>query len=418
MMQSTGVERPAHYGYSIVQLILSLLTTLMLWGVALLFMGLGVVSGVSGMAGLGEGFPGGGAGLLLLAGNFGACGLLLLPSAYYAWQRVAGHPAPAGRQTPAWLRPTRLILALPLVLLAGYFVAQNPNLSFLLPPLHVLAVGLPVLWIVYLAARGLPSGSPQRAWGVFGSGMVLGPALIMVLEILALVVCAGLAIAFVTSQPDLVEMLNSLVAQLTAGQIDQEGLVNALVPWLVKPGVIIAAILFAAVIVPLIEEAIKPIGVWLLAGFGLSPAAGFALGAISGAGYALFESLLLSSTGEGWIAVVVARMSTGVIHILNTGLMGWALASAWREKRYLRLGATYLFVVSLHGLWNGLSVFNAIYEALGLVGVQPAPKLVSWIGPLVPYLLAGITVAVFALMLVMNRNLRWQVQRTVKSMEK
>ena len=410
-MQITATERPPHYGYSIVQLVLSLLAVLFLWGAGLLFLGLGLISSLSGVADLEQGFPGGGMEIWLIAGNFVACGLLLLPSAYYAGRRIAGHPVPAGRQLPGWLRPTVLILAWPLVLLAGYFVSRDASLVFLIPPLHVLAVGLPVLWLVYLAARGLPSGSPQRAWGAFSSGLVLTPVLILIIEMLALAACAGLAIAFMASQPELLEQLNSLVLQITQGQLDQEGLVRALVPWLEKPWVILVALAFMAVIVPLIEEAFKPIGVWLLMGFGLSPAAGFALGAICGAGFALFESLFMPSAGEGWTVVVVTRVSAGLIHILNTGLMGWALASAWREKRYLRLGITYLFVVSLHGLWNALSLFSAVDEVLGQVGTQPVPRLIAWIGPLAPYLLVGITVGIFALLLVMNRNLRLQQQR-------
>jgi RsiW-degrading membrane proteinase PrsW (M82 family) len=84
----------------------------------------------------------------------------------------------------------------------------------------------------------------------------------------------------------------------------------------------------------------------------LTPVEGFTAGLLSGAGYALFESLALASGGEQWAALVFARIGTAGIHILTTGLTGWALVLAWRRRRFLRLAATYVFVVSVHGVWN------------------------------------------------------------------
>ncbi len=120
----------------------------------------------------------------------------------------------------------------------------------------------------------------------------------------------------------------------------------------------------------MIEEALKPIGVWLLFGRRLTPAAGFAAGALSGAGYALIESLALTSSGEAWSSLVLARTGTSAVHILTAGLTGWALVLAWQKRRFLPLLLAYLCAVMIHGLWNGLTLmysFNLLINYDGVV---------------------------------------------------
>lgn len=345
--------------------------------------------------------------MFMLAAGLTACALFLIPSAYYAWKRISGRPVSQLPALPKALRPSLLILVLPLVLLLGYWISRSPGISWLiLPPLHILVIGLPVLWLVYLAVRKLPLGSPQRMWGVFGSGLVLGPFLIMALELAALIIVGLIGMVFLLNQPGLVEQLSTLAQSLQEGTASQEELIQEVLPWLTKPGVILAVIAFAAVIVPLIEEAVKPIGVWLLVSFKLSPAAGFAAGALSGAGYAFFESLALAGSGTDWAASVLARIPTGVIHILNTALMGWALTLAWRDKRYGNLGLTYLVVVFVHGVWNSLAIISAIDALLTQQGLESPLGAASWIGPAAPYLLVGITLSMFAVIIWMNRRLQ------------
>ena len=104
-------------------------------------------------------------------------------------------------------------------------------------------------------------------------------------------------------------------------------LLDQLETYLMQPSTLYIALLFGALIVPLLEELFKPIGVWLLVGRKPSPAQGFAAGLLSGAGYALFENFSLgASAGEDWAMVVVARIGTSLIHIVTAGLMGWALS--------------------------------------------------------------------------------------------
>jgi len=341
-------------------------------------------------------------------------GLLLIPSAGLAGLRLIGRKL-GTFSLPSWLRPTLIIFLLPLVLLAGRWVSNQEQIAWLaLPPLHILAVGLPILWLAYLTVRGLPVGSAQRLWGILGSSSVLSPFLILLLELAAVLGGLVIWVALLSGNPDAMSEFGLLASRLEQARNSPQLLLHILQPYLTNPQVIFAAFAFGTVIVPLIEEALKPLAVWFLAGARLRPAGGFVAGAVCGAGYALAESLLLSSNGGAeWVSLVFARMGTGVVHILASGLTGWALALAWNKHRrervqgYLGLGIAYLAAVGLHGLWNGLTlllVAAGISQTLG----QTGPKWLGLADQIVPYALVGLTIAGLIALLWINARLRQQ----------
>jgi hypothetical protein len=389
---------------SVAQFALNALALFFLWGSTATLLAFAVTDRLGVVASQNGTLP-----VTLFAAVSFVSGLLLVPSIYFAFRRIIHHPVVRmDERWLHWLRPTFLIFLFPLVLLLGYWVSTNSNLSwFLLPPLHVLAIGLPVYGLLYLAVRHLPLGRPQRIWGVLSSGLLLGPACIMVLEIGALLVYALVALLAMMSQPQAMSQLNALLQHLqTTPDAAPSLLTNFFQPYITRPVVIFGAFSFAAVVVPLIEELFKPIGVWLLAGRGLTPPAGFAAGAISGAGYALFESLSITTNGTSWIFVVVARIGTDVIHILTAGLTGWALVLAWRERRYLRLAVTYLCAVAIHGLWNGLTVFSTLSELAPTRGSAANLSFLHQVGGAAPYGLFSLAIGGFIVLLLCNRSLR------------
>jgi hypothetical protein len=341
--------------------------------------------------------------LLLLAAGLGMSGILLLPSAVYSFLHLI-RKADLQNRSVFSVRPTILIFALPLVLLAGYLVSRNSQWAWLLlPPLQVIAVGLPILWLVYLGRRGLPAGSLQRAWGVFGSGLALSPLLIMLAEIGAFIGFLIFGFIYLMGRPELGVELSTLVERLVQAPPNPEIYQRILSLYLMQPGIIFSAFLFIAVIVPLIEEALKPVGVWLLAGRNLTPGAGFVAGTLSGAGYALFESLANTSGAGDWTVIATARIGTGVIHILTAGLTGWGLASAWREENYLRLGAAYSIAVLLHGLWNALTL---LASGAQLFGTEFKTPFVNNLATIAPLALAILALTGFAILLGANRILK------------
>jgi RsiW-degrading membrane proteinase PrsW (M82 family) len=293
------------------------------------------------------------------------------------------------------------------VIFLGYWISEYTSLSWLfLPPLHILAITLPALFLVYLAGRQLPYGSPQRAWGVFNSGLVLGPSLIIFIEMIALVSLATLVLIYLAGQPDILNQLLSLskALQVNPSAIDQ--LFETLSPYLIRPGIIAAILTFTSLIVPLIEEALKPVGVWLLARRRLTPAAGFVAGALSGAGFALFESLFVAGLGESWAILALTRAVTVLVHVTTTAFVGWALVGAFRGRRFLQLGLTYLAAVAIHGLWNGLAVIEFLNVFNQSLSGSTGMPILSALGIIALPALAGIALCLLSALLIGNQRLR------------
>lgn len=388
---------------TIIQFVFSVVAILGFWALALALLVFGIFSPVDFQGGNLEKLS-----LYVFAAGSAAVGLLVVPSAVYSFNRISGRDIAVRFPDRWWLHPTILILALPAVLLLGHLAARQGSFGLLLLPFfHILAVGLPVLWFLYLGVRGLPLGSQQRRWGVFDSGLVLGPIMIMVVEVILLGVVILVIGLFLINQPDLLRELFTDIEGLVNSNADPDQIITELRPFLLNPAVIFLVYLFAALLVPLVEEALKPVGVWLLINRGISPAEGFTAGLMSGAGYAFFESLALTSAAEQWMMVVVARIGTAVIHILTAGLMGWAMVYSWRNSSYLRLGFTYLGVVCLHGLWNGLTLLMVL--ALIIEESNPVSEIyfgVPAIGGLVPFFLGMLSLTAFLALLWVNRYLK------------
>lgn len=294
------------------------------------------------------------------------CQVLILIASVYPLARLAGWSYSTPKIFSNFSHPAYWLAILPIILVTGHWVLKNQITALIfLPVLHVLAISIPIYWLIIIATRNLPTLSNQRAWGSFTCGLVLSPLIIIIVEIFALLGLGIVMAVYLSSSPGLIDEIMALSHKMMVFQYDPELIIPLITPYLTHPVSIFALLGFGAVVVPLIEELIKPIGVWLLAGYRQTPQQGFIAGVLSGAGYALFESLALTSNVDEWSTVVIMRIGTAIIHITTTGLMGWALASAWHTNSYLQLGITYLLAVSIHGLWN-FNTFMAMLSGLSM----------------------------------------------------
>jgi len=321
----------------------------------------------------------------MVAASLAFAGVLVLPSAWYAWKQIAFpglEPTPQTEHRSFGLILTILVLVLVggALLLGNYASQENRIAWFLLPPLNIIATGLPALWLIYIGTHGLIPGFPRRQWGVFATGLVLGPVIILVLELILLIGMGIVAVLWVLLDPSLANQLNGLVFRLQSVAPNTDAILKILLPFLLNPGVIFLVFAFISVLVPMLEEALKPLGVWFLYGQKITPAQGFGYGVLSGAGFGLFENLgNTSSGGETWALLASTRISTLLLHCFTAGLVGWALASAWSQKRYLRLGITYAIAVLVHGLWNGMAVLSLVSSLQGLPNIS-IPNSLQQIG--------------------------------------
>jgi hypothetical protein len=395
------VKSGANHIPSLLSSLLFILGGLLLLGISLV-MGMAVLVALLTGAGMQAEQP-----IFLIAFGFEA--ILLFAAAFFSLQRYRREPG-ADRNVslslPAWQIGLSFVIA-GVSLLIGYLIGDIRSLDWLfLPLLTIPAIVLPLGGLLALGARGLPVGSRWQTWTVLGLAMTLGPLLLFALEILlAIFIFAG-AVAYIMTQPELVTELQALSEQfLVLGPgADPEEALELLSPLLIRPAVMGIALLYIAVLVPAIEEIFKPIGVWLFAGKIDSPARGFALGALSGAGYALIETIGVSGqqTAE-WASLLSSRIGTGLLHITTSALMGAAIVLAWRRRRFLRLLGTYLLAVLLHGLWNALAMlftFSAVAEFLDEPGILP-----QWQSAVV-IAMGGLAVILLAILVLSNRGLR------------
>ena len=336
---------------------------------------------------------------------FGFETLLLLAAAYFSFQKYQLKES-ADQPIEFALRGWQVVLIIIVTSAAlglGYLLAENSFVNWIsLPVLTIPAVALPVLLLFGVAARRLSLGPRWQVWSILGLGMTVGPILLFVIELFILMIIIVFVSVFIATQPGIATEAQSLMFELSLLQDDPDAVLELLTPFLVRPGVIVTALAFISVIVPFTEELLKPIGVWLFAGKLTSPAQGFALGALSGAAFGLVETLGSSAQTVMWAEVLSTRMGTALLHITCSALMGWGIASAWQERKVLRLFAMYLLASLLHGVWNAGAVLISFAELTQELNLDSA---LNQAGPWMLGLLIAIGTTLALILVFMNRRL-------------
>ena len=179
---------------------------------------------------------------------------------------------------------------------------------------------------------------------------------------------------------------------------------------LFRSGLIAGVLAFMAGIVPVVEELLKPAALWLLAGKRMTPAQGFVGGLLCGGVFALMETLgnLSAPAEELWLVLVATRAGTGLLHMTASGLVGWGLASALGQGRYLRLVGAFFSASLLHSLWNVAALAMGIVPLLYPASAAPSAGTAAWLGRAAPWVLAGLMLLFFAVLRSMNQTLRAQ----------
>jgi hypothetical protein len=306
------------------------------------------------------------AGSIIASTVLGFEGILLWLSAWFVFQKTTGNSiSDTNLQLPySWMHIPAVILISTTGIAIGMAIAASGNpwlRSVLLPVLTILAIVPPIWLLARLAYSSINLGPRWRALAIFGLGMSLNPLIMIFFEVLLAVIFIVTGALYLASQPGLMNRLIEILPGLDP-QADPRKFLDLFTPYILNPGVLTAIFLYIALLVPLIEEFFKPLGIWLFAGSIESPAQGFALGILSGAAYSLIEGLGVSGqAGVEWPVVVSARAGTSLLHITTTGMMGWAIVSAVKQKKYLRLLACYTSVVMIHGIWNAAAAGIGIY---------------------------------------------------------
>jgi RsiW-degrading membrane proteinase PrsW (M82 family) len=279
-------------------------------------------------------------------------------------------------------------------------------------PLSLLGISLPILSLIWIVAGGLPAGSNQHLWGVFDFGMIGSTSVVLLPEYLLVGMALIVFKIFASDNPQFQSLLNTIKTQVMSSRGEEiQTFLTFLAPYLTNPLFILSILIFAAVVVPLIEEAVKPAILWFLGSYLKSPTEGFVLGALAGAGFALVEGILATNgLSQMWGFGIIGRAAASLMHIISSGLLGWGIASFLLQKRYKRLVTTYLLSVTIHGLWNGsaiMAVYGAVRMTIGNGQIDPPGILFLMAGS--GMLLIELVVLLFALLMI-NQRLRRSIK--------
>jgi RsiW-degrading membrane proteinase PrsW (M82 family) len=298
------------------------------------------------------------AGDLLMATTLAASLLALtvgmgLALAWQAWQAIQGRGSGPFRPRGTWA----LVLALVLVLICGQLVLVLelvPALTF--PLFHVAGAVLPPLIVLALVGMGLAGATRRRDMVLqTGSGSLLSTFLAFTLEGILVLGVLLMILVVAAMQPGGLYLIQELAGRLqTPTWLEDAGNLESLIR---SPIVLAGAFLVAAVLIPLVEESVKTVGVGLFAYRRPNASQAFLWGVAGGAGFALTEGLL-NSVGalDLWAPVVLARGGATLVHCFTGGLMGLAWYSVLAQRRWGRAAGLYASSVAIHGLWNGLAI--------------------------------------------------------------
>jgi RsiW-degrading membrane proteinase PrsW (M82 family) len=242
--------------------------------------------------------------------------------------------------------------------------------TWLLPPIHVLAMSLPPLIVLWSVGRALggAGGSWREVVASMVSGGTLGLGGSLVSEGLVALAFGVVAVVVTLMTPGGAEEIVVLVDNLQdpAWLSDFTNLAELLL----SPAAAVATLGMFSIPVPLIEETCKTLAAGIVArGVRPHPARAFLWGVAGGAGFALAENVFNGALGgaEGWAMGAVARFGATMMHCVTGGLVGWGWGQLWSERRPLRLLGSYVAAVVIHGVWNAITIIAVLLSAGALV---------------------------------------------------
>jgi RsiW-degrading membrane proteinase PrsW (M82 family) len=294
--------------------------------------------------------------------------------------------------TRDFLPPSSLVifgLFVAVVAVGSLVLAVGRGQLVLFPPLHVLAVILPGLALLFLVARTVtsaarpaqlveldgdsapgPLASPQwrRVAASWFIGSYLAVPLAVIFELLLGVIIGVVVVAGSMPSGGLLPSLDSFLrASETALAGDSQAALSG--------PVFLGLLLILVVVAPLVEELVKSLGVLISRSYS-SAAQAMLAGAAAGAGFAIVENIAYSTISmSAWGAVVVFRVATVLIHTFGSAIVGLGWYGLMQQKKTWKFFAAYGSAVTLHGLWNGATI--GVF-ALGLsIGALEPSSLAS-----------------------------------------
>jgi hypothetical protein len=297
-----------------------------------------------------------------------ALGLVLgVPLALHGWAGWRERPSRPFKPSHVWWL---WLLLVALIGIGAVISSQSVAPALLLPPIHVVAMALLPLIVLALVGRALRGmgGSWREVVASVGGGGFLGMGVSLVGEGLVILAAIIFLAAIVAMMPGGAGRIVALARDLQ--DLARQADITSLLELVLSPVVVVSALAYFSIAVPLIEETCKTLAAGVV-GCWVRPhlARIFLWGVAGGAGFALVENLLSGVLGgaEVWPFGVVTRFGATVMHCFTGGLVGWGWGQLWSARRPVRLLGTYAAAVIIHGLWNAAAVGAGLLGATTLV---------------------------------------------------
>jgi hypothetical protein len=287
---------------------------------------------------------------LVTALTFLVVGLSGIPSAVISLRRL-NNPLSDKPNVPSkkWFL---VLLLFPPAILLGHLVFRAIHFNAFLGALaHLSAAAIPAIAIILIARRNGPPMSGRRIWALYLGGAWVAPILSLIAEAILIIPIGYFILNRSSNLPELQQLLQQL-RQGSAVLISDQQTIELIS----QPVIWVPILLFASLIVPMLEEIFKTIAIWPLLPRRIDPGEAFIGGVICGAAYAFVEALLLASPDPQWSLTMVARVGATIMHSFTTGVVAWGLVTAWNERRSGRFLRAYGLAVMYHGLWNATTL--------------------------------------------------------------
>lgn len=313
--------------------------TLVLFGISVLFLIL-IVAGIF-LSSIIDLFSNNGdaAGQMISAVAFGFELILLLVCARFVYQKSRGDQQadlPFHFPFVEWqffVIPAMIFGAL----MIGAVIALTEIrwLTWIFLPVLTLFVIVPPIWLLFgIGSEGIDLGPRWRFFQRLWHWVDDRPVIMIVLEMVILLGAIITAVVVLAvREPVLMQEIADL-GQMLQNETNPDVVLEMVAPYAGKPIVIASVLGYIALIVPLIEELFKPLAVLAFCHEDRNSRPGICSGHVERLGFCFARKLDASGDGSvSWPVIVAIRAATGLLHMTTSGLVGWGIVSAFREKK-------------------------------------------------------------------------------------
>jgi len=133
------------------------------------------------------------------------------------------------------------------------------------------------------------------------------------------------------------------------------------------PGKLFYLFISLAVVAPVVEELVKPIGTFVMLGRIRSAGEAFIIGLAGGIGFNLVETTMYISQGyNDWLQIALLRSAAGLLHGFGAAMVSLGVYYLFHPKEtgkynHILLGILCIaYAIFQHGLWNGSTLLETI----------------------------------------------------------